>query len=284
MGGGFAVREAIVLQVTMLGGLTFATDGCRLRLDLGFSGRLLAAYLFEFPGRVHRRGRLADLFWHDLDSEHARTALNTAIWRLRKLLALELASRGGSNLYSSGQEVTLELASWISVDTHRFDDAVHVALSAQGSTSSSPNAKALEDAARSYSGSFLDGCESDWIIAERERLHSLYVRCLSELLKLDATEGRYESAISAARRILAVDPFREWVQRALAVLLTLNGQRAQAIRELRRWAEALREEIGIEPMPETSALERSIVSGQIFSELRSLEQSYFSSPTPRAQR
>jgi DNA-binding SARP family transcriptional activator len=273
-----------VLEVTMLGGLKFASDGCRPRLDLGASGRLLAAYLFEFPGRIHRRERLADLFWHDLDSDHARTALNTAIWRVRKLLALEPASRGGANFYSRGQEVVLEPASWLRVDTHRFDDAVRAALGKQDSTSSASDAKALEEAAENYSGFFLDGCESDWIIAERERLHSLYVRCLTELIKLDATEGRYELAILTARRILSVDPFREWIHRALAILLTLNGQRAQAIRDLRRLAKALTREIGIDPMPETSALERSIISGEIFNELPALRQSYFFSPAPKAQR
>ena len=258
----------------MLGGLTFSADGRRLGLELGPTGRLLAAYLIEFPGRLHRRERLVSIFWPHLEPDHARAALNTALWRLRKLLAQETAN-GSSNLLSIGQEVVLEPASWIKVDTHIFDAGVQAALRAHSPATAASDPNALEAAAESYSGSFLDGCESDWIIGERERLHSLYVRCLNELIVAYATREHYELAIGAARRILAVDPFRESVLRALAFLLTLNGQRAQAIHELRRWASALRKEIGIDPMSETSALEKSIISGRIFHELSSLTESCF---------
>ena len=266
-----------MLSVRMLGGLTFCEQGRRLGLDLGDNGRLLAAYLFEFPGRIHRRDRLATMFWDELEPERARTALNTALWRLRKLLAAT-GDEEGASLYSAGQDVALEPAASIIVDTYCFDNAARTVLAAQGSICAA-RACALEEAVETYSGSFLEGNDSDWIIAERERLHTLFVRCLNELVKLHVTSGCYELAISAARRILAVDPFRESVQRSLALLLTLNGQRAQALLELRRWGRELRREMGIGPMAETHQLETSIISGIAPSDLTELKRSYFQAPT-----
>jgi DNA-binding SARP family transcriptional activator len=271
-------KVAATLSVRMLGGLAFVSGGCRVGADLGANGRLLAAYLLEFPSRIHRRERLASLFWADKEPGHARATLNTALWRVRKLLARG-PNQSGPVLHTGGQEIVIELATRIHIDTHHFDSAARSALGDMNAPS--PGTLALEAAVGSYFGSFLDGTDSDWIIAERERLHTLYVRCLSELMKTHAASCQYELAISAARRILNVDPFRESVQRQLVLLLTLNGQRAQAIVELRRWAVDLRREMGIEPMPETGRLERSILSGEICSGLSELKRSYF--PAAAAQ-
>jgi Response regulator containing CheY-like receiver and SARP domains len=71
----------------MLGGFSVFINDQRVVDDLGPSGRLLAAYLLQFSGRVQRRARLAEQFWGHLDAERTRAALNTALWRLRKVLS-----------------------------------------------------------------------------------------------------------------------------------------------------------------------------------------------------
>ena len=271
-------KRDILLTVKMLGGLTVMAHGQRLRLELGCSGRLLAAYLLQFAGRVHRRERLAGLFWHDLDDEHARAALNTALWRLRKLITPEPASHSASSFYSTAAEVVLEPAAWLSVDTHRFDAAVHQALDAHASGEIELNLDALPGRLRQLLRAFPRRRRLGLDSAEREKLHSLYVRCLGEIVRADAIAGRYELAIAAARRILCVDPFRESIQRQLALLLTLNGQRAQAILGLRRWT-MTSGEIGIGPMPETDTRDRSF-SGRICNEFGELKRSYFCNRLP----
>jgi DNA-binding SARP family transcriptional activator len=80
------------------------------------AGRGLASFLFTYPGRPHRREHLADLFWPNLDYEHARRALNSAVWRLRRLLAQHPQSAGGQNLKTIGSETLLEHAPWLDID------------------------------------------------------------------------------------------------------------------------------------------------------------------------
>jgi DNA-binding SARP family transcriptional activator len=95
---------------------------------LGPAGRGLASFLFAYPNRPHRRERLADLFWPELDTERARRALNSAIWRLRKLLASEPRSAGGRNLLTIGTETILERAPWLDIDATALQETAAMAL------------------------------------------------------------------------------------------------------------------------------------------------------------
>lgn len=267
--------------VSMLGRMSISVDECRVAHALGPRGRLLAGYLFEFPGRVHRREYLSEKFWEDRRPQQARAAMNTALWRLRKILALDPRGTGGACLSSSGEEIVFRREPWMLIDTHVFDEAVRCALAGCGQETPA-RASVLEQAAAQYGGSFLDGDDADWVVAERERLHSLYVRCLCDLMRIYSGCHDFESAIAAARRVLAADQFRETVMRSLAILLFLNGQRAQAIEELTRWQSALRTHVGVGVLPETSNLRSALVSGDICSDLDYWRETHLATMSPTA--
>jgi DNA-binding SARP family transcriptional activator len=267
-----------MLSVRMFGVFTISLDGARID-ELGPSGRGLSGYLFEFIGKVHRRERLADQFWGHLDAERARAALNTALWRFRKLLTLERRSDNGQNLRTTGSEVVLEPAPWLDIDTHQFGTAVKRLLSVQDSANNACLSE-LEAAVETYAGPFLDGDDGEWILEERERLHSLYVRAMIELMRCYARLNRWEEAIAAARRILADDPFRESVHRDLLLLYVLNGQRGDALRHHEHWSVLLRQELCIGPMPETVRLTEVIRSGQVFDQLDALKAHHLGHVVP----
>jgi DNA-binding SARP family transcriptional activator len=259
----------------MLGVLTVLVDGKRINDDLGPAGRLLSGYLFEYIDQTHRRERLVDMFWGRLEPDRARAAFNTALWRLRKLLALEPKSEGGRNLRTYGSEIILEKAPWLTIDTHSFIEALRHSMESRPAEEAAARVAVLESAIRNYSGPFLDGEDADWILEERERLHSLYVRAESELMRCFGAEGSYEDAIAAARRILVADPFRESVIRSLALLFVLNGQRAKALRYYERWHASFRAELGIDPMPQTVHLMDDVRSGTIFESMDALRDQFF---------
>lgn len=271
-----------MINVSLLGRMSVTIDSTRVALGLGTNGRLLAGYLFEFPGRVLRREYLSDMFWADRTPENARAALNTALWRLRKVLALDKDTRRSVCIHSSGDEVIFEPSPTLRIDTHVFDCAVRQALESCAASEREAHCVLLEQAASRYAGDFLDGDEADWIIAERERLHTLYVRCLCELMRTHAARGDFEAAIAAGRRVLGADPFRETVMRTLAILLFLNGQRAQAINELTRWQTALRAQVGVSALPETRELQAALVSGAICNELPHWRQTHLAPASPAA--
>lgn len=266
-----------MLNVSLLGGASFSIGGALVKSDLGHSGRLLACYLFEFPGRVHRRERLADLFWQEAEAEKARSALNTAIWRIRKIL--DLSSLGSSKLLRTlGSDVILEHNDSIHVDTHQLEAASKFILNRRpGNVLADEEMQNVGIVLDTYAGPFLDGYSDDWVLQERERLHCLFVRSAFELMRSAAAEGRYERALEFGRRIVSTDALRENVQRDVLLLLVLNGQRAEAIRSYQRFCEALKSELDIAPMPETRQLYGEILSGRIFDGIENHVQVQFGS-------
>jgi DNA-binding SARP family transcriptional activator len=267
-----------MLTVTMLGRLSFSLDQMLVRSDLGPNGRLLASYLFAHPNRIHHRERLADLFWPDLDRDRARSALNTAIWRIRKLLSRSSVGCGERCLIAVGDDVLYEMSSSIRIDTHTLQTAAKHIISAPEVKLSDAVAHELRFAADCYGGPFLDGEEGEWILQERERLQCLYVRMLRHLMRDAVARGRFEDSLEYGRRILAIDVLRESVQRDVMFLLVLNGQRGDAIYTFRRLAQVLKAELGIGPMPETRGLAEDIISGAIFNDLEQRTRMHFTDP------
>src|ERR1700759_5549420 len=98
-------------------------------MDRGPAGRRLAGFLFTFPDRPHRRERLIDLFWPELDVERGRRAMNSAVWRLRKLLASAPEYKEGLGLRTVGPETILERTPWLDIDTWALLDAARTTLS-----------------------------------------------------------------------------------------------------------------------------------------------------------
>lgn len=263
-----------MLNVSLLGTASFAIDNAVVKSDLGPAGRLLACYLIEFTGKVHRRERLADLFWQDTDPERARSALNTAIWRIRKVL--DHAGDGASrHLLTIGNEVVLEPSDDIHVDTHELESACKHALARRDRSLTADELSGISRAVENYGGPFLDGYDDDWVLQERERLHCLFIRSTFELMRSAANQGYYERALDFGRRVLAVDPLRESVQQDVMLLLLLNGQRVEAIRTYQRLVQKLRSELDIDPMPETVRLHDDILSGAIFNHLQDCVVGHF---------
>ena len=267
-----------MLRVNLLGPASFSVEQSLVKPELGSAGRLLACYLFEFMGRAHRRERLADLFWGELQPEKARIALNTAIWRIRKMLDFGL--KGGSrSLLTVGSDVLLEPAQFIKVDTHVLDTACRGATTRpQSKQLTETDEHELAAAIESYHGPFLDGDDDDWVLQERERLHSLFVRSTLELMRAAARRKEYECALAFGRRVLATDPWRENIQQNVMLLLVVNGQRAGAIRNYERLRTLLQSDSGIDPMPDTKRLHQEISTGEIFSNVDSHVLRQFGEP------
>ena len=117
-----------MLSVSLLGVFRVSRIEPQIWSDLGSAGRGLASFLFAFPDRPHRRERLAELFWPELGEERSRRALNSAIWRLRKVLGAASESKGQINLRTIGSETVLERAAWLDIDAWAMRQSTAIAL------------------------------------------------------------------------------------------------------------------------------------------------------------
>jgi DNA-binding SARP family transcriptional activator len=209
--------------------------------------RALLAYLAIHPGRAHGRDRLTGLLWPDVGDVQARQSLRQALAGLRRAI-----SKTGA-LVVDADTVAID-PSRVNVDVPHFERLVGEGGPAR-----------LEQAAVLYRGDLLDGFQvrspafEDWLVAERERLRELARQALAKLLEHQIRTGAAEAAIHTSRRLLALDPLREDVHRALMRLYVAQGQRGAALREYQSCVGILRRELGVEPEPATKRLYQEIL-------------------------
>src|SRR5436190_16504758 len=90
-----------MLQVHLLGQFDIHSDGKRITIP-SRAAQSLFAFLILTAGTLHRREKIAGMFWPETSDESARRYLRQELWRIRKAL-----SAVATDEYLIGQEFTL---------------------------------------------------------------------------------------------------------------------------------------------------------------------------------
>jgi DNA-binding SARP family transcriptional activator len=234
--------------ICLFGAYPVRVDGQPHRLGMSGATERLFQYLLVNAGRESRREYLADLFWRRSSAARQRSALNSAIWRIKR----QIREVPGLELFCDGPAVFLHIDASVPVDACRLTDIVRSI--APGDALDDGLAERLYLALNDCEAPFMDGVTADWVLTERERLFNVQIRGLTILMHWLGQKRRYEDALEIGRRLLAADPARESAQCEVMWLYVLNGQRAQAIRQYHWFRNWLKRELDIEPMAETKAL------------------------------
>lgn len=205
----------------------------------------LLAYLSSSNSRgLHRRDTLVGLLWPDLDEAHARGALRHELYELRRCL-------GPGVLRGSGGEAVGIDPQRLWCDASSFEAAV--------------DAGRLEEALELWRGGFLPGLHVSngaeferWLDERRDRLVRQVVDA-GRRLSVSAEEAADPAAaVSWARRLTELAPYDETGWQRLIQLLDRLGDRAGALVTYDALTARLRDELEVEPSPETRALVKRI--------------------------
>jgi len=228
-------------------------------LRIGPLSQSLLAYLLLFP-RPHRREELIDLFWDRNNLDTIRRCLSTTLWRLRG----ELAGEGNEPyiLTASNGDISFNRKSQHWLDIAAFEENAHQGLTRPLAEMTAGEAAALEDAVQLYVGDLLEGSYADWTLSPREYLRSLHLKCLARLMEYYEGQKLYEQSIDFGTRIIALDPLREEIYRALMRLFYQTGRREEAVRLYDTCCRLLAKELHIQPLAETRALHGRIAAAQ----------------------
>lgn len=236
------------LEIDLLGGFAARwRDGTPCPLPTRKVEALLA-FLAVPAGRMHARDKLATLLWGDTPEPQARQSLRQALTALRRA--------------AGTQDPPLLLAQGDSIGLN--PKAVRVDVALLEAAAGTEDAGALDEAARRYTGDFLDGLKVDergfeeWRVIERERLREGALALLARQLRRQG-EGEGEAAIPIVQRLLSIDPLREEAHRHLMQLFLGQGRRAAALQQYQACVGILERELGAEPEEETRALYRRIL-------------------------
>jgi TolB-like protein/DNA-binding SARP family transcriptional activator/Tfp pilus assembly protein PilF len=208
--------------------------------------RLLLAMLAISPTKSLSREVLAGALWGDHSDDQAKNSLRQALAVLRK----ELAGRE--------HEVFSSLDTMISLNPQRIEiDADEFKRDAEG-----PDAERLRRAIGLWRGLFLADINAGeeyldgWLAEQREAFSAMYIRALDCLVPLAGGHERIE----LAQRLVNFDNLREASHRRLMEAYQSQGERALALRHYEKIKKLLRDEIGVEPSPETQELRDKIAA------------------------
>jgi predicted ATPase/DNA-binding SARP family transcriptional activator/Tfp pilus assembly protein PilF len=193
----------------------------------------LLAYLALFPDSAgHAREKLAALFWGDAPDEQARMSLRTSLAVIRKTL-------GEGALTTDRERAQINPDFPLNIDVREFLQA----------RTASP-----EHAVELYRGDLLADFYDDWVLQEREHLRGRYIETLALLTQHLRSQSEYERAIEFARKILATDPAHETAHQHIMFCEMARSNRSAALDQYEACVRALRDELAVEPSPETQSL------------------------------
>ena len=244
------MSDTVILKVHYLGGFKLAYQDSQQSRPIALStpptikSQSLLAFLIFYRDQEHRRDRLVDMFWGDTSPSKARRSLSTALWHIRKCFPDQNTIQGNS------QTLQFTFLGEIELDIEKFKKK------AKQRTSSD-----LQDATILYKGDFLDAFYDDWVISERYRLQSLFIETLAKLMSLHERAGDFNNALHIAQELLKFDSLREDAHRLLMRTYCALGQRNAALEQYRSCQKVLKDELDIDPTPETSGLFQDIQSG-----------------------
>lgn len=206
-------------------------------------------FFFLLHNGPRRREQVAAALWPDTPSAHAKSALHTAVYRLRRASHPQVLL-----LHDGVYQINEELVT--GYDVRRFQQLLAQAEVVDGDAAVS----ALQQATELATAPFLEDLQSEWCAVERNHLARQTALALDRLSEANSAAGRLRDAIAAAERLLALEPLREDMYARIVRLYLRLGDRAAARRGVERCAATLWRELHEGPGPELQALLKRIDS------------------------
>jgi len=186
-----------------------------------------------------RRERLGGILYADLPGNKARGRISDYIWQIKKHLP-------GFPIRSTVDNIDLDRQS-IWVDVRAFKEEIN--------KSDAPlNEKFIE----LYQGELLPELYDEWVLVERERWHSHYLRALRTLVDNLLVAEDTEKAVSRMERLLREEPYDEAVVRLLMQTCLKIGRRGAALAAYEKFHLLSKEQLGVVPDARTRQIYEAI--------------------------
>jgi DNA-binding SARP family transcriptional activator len=208
------------------------------------------AYLATSRGFAAAREELVEAVWAHADEETVAKNFHPTLSHLRRSLR---GPAGGPPLVLRRGVYRLGPGLAWNVDVADFLEAVEEGERRLREGQSEPAAEAWRGAWSLYGGPLLEGWDAPWVAHRREEVQRRYLEMLRQLGEVEERLGHLSAAVDALRTALAADPLQEPVHQALMRLYARQGRRDHVRRQYERLVAQLADELGVEPLPETTA-------------------------------
>jgi YVTN family beta-propeller protein len=202
------------------------------------------------------RDRLIEELWGEAAPATVNAVLNGYVSKLRRVLADGaddelLATRPpGYVLRVDGEQL----------DARRFERLLQQGREELARGDARAAAATLHAALSLWRGPPLaDLAYEQFAQSEIRRLEDLRLAAIEERIEADLALGRHEGVVAELETLVSQHPYRERLRAQLMVALYRCGRQAEALDAYRRARRTLAEELGIDPGPRLSELERAIL-------------------------
>lgn len=203
--------------------------------------------LIAFGGTEVGATKVIDALWPDSEGDVAYHALESALYRLRRLLGAPSAiAMAGGKLTVNRRQV------W--VDMWAFEDE----LRTENVDDRAP-AERLTRLRELYSGHFLaQEAEKTWALERRQNLRDKFVRAIGDFARNYEKRALWQEAAGVYQVGIEVDSLAEEFHRGLIMCHRELGDNAAAVMAYRRCSELLLKRLGVQPSSKTLALYQSV--------------------------
>lgn len=242
-------------RIELLGDVAVTHDGQR-RVLRGAQPRTVLTMLVNARRRSLSRNEIADALWPDPLPEHWSGAVRGVVAKVRAALTVE-ATTGGLELVTTQDGWRLDAGSDVEIDLEQAVTALERAEQLLGSRSVAALASAHEmaqRAAQSLSLPLSPGADGEWMEQLRGEVDQLARRAWVATARTALATGRHDEAVRAAEELRSRDAYDEVAVRLLLRAHLALGDRPHALRLLQDFGDQLRQELGVEPDPRTTAV------------------------------
>ena len=241
------------MEIRLLGALEVLDDGGDLVGVSGAKLRSLLAALAIRPGQVVSSDRLIEELWGEEAPSTAPNSLQALVSKLRRALPDQV-------VVTRAPGYVLEVDTQ-HVDVGRFAELAAAGRAALAAGDPTAGSTLLAEALALWRGEALaEFAYEDFARAEIVRLTEERASVLEDRMEADLACARHAELVAELEEAVAAEPLRERRRSQLMIALYRSGRQADALRQFQEARRVLGDELGLEPGPELSRLEASMLA------------------------
>ena len=210
--------------------------------------RDLFYFILAHPEGVTKE-EIGAAFWPDADEDTIKLRFKNTIYRLRRAIGADVITFV-DNYYRFNHALDYDY------DVETFLAELELARNAQDNAEKSDHYRA---AIAIYHGKYLPKIDQEWIIPEREKYHLSFMNAALELGNLYIQAGKYNQALAIANRALEEDNYNEVFHRSAMMAYSALEDRSAVVRQFEKCKSILKQELDIDPSPQTIKLYNSLI-------------------------
>lgn len=240
------------MGIYVLGPVHASLDDYPVYIQAGKPRQLLALLAANVDKPVFMEGIVHSL-WADRPPKSARQNIHQYVHKLRTAL-------GRAAVVARGQSYALAVGE--SLDSTRFRTLASLGRTAFDAGDCQSANESLRQALDLWHGDAFADVSACGAIAEEATALEQLRQCAHELwAETELALGRHRTLIPALTHYTQCHPYRELLRAQLMVALCRSGRRAEALAVYTDTYRTMRDDLGIEPCAELTALQRQILSG-----------------------